>query len=150
MSTVGYGLPPMLLGSAATAIAAGLFTTMDLHTPSPFWIGVQVLAGVGVGIACQVPIIVNQAIVDASSLSSAMALTLFFQLTGDPSEVLQSGAAGVRDRFKGDELGVVLDAYVVGLQSTFILATALAAMATIVSCFTGVKSMESGPQTSGL
>ncbi|OOQ91746.1 putative MFS transporter [Penicillium brasilianum] len=174
MSTIGYGMPPMLVGSAATAIACGVFSTMDRHSKAVLWVGLQVLAGVGVGIACQVPIIVNQASVEPSMLSSVTAITLFFQMTGgsiflhlaqslltnslasylahhkvssgryvDPIDVLHSGASNISQKFDADALAIIVEAYMSGLRNTFLLATALASIATLLAIFTKLGSIKS-------
>ncbi|EGE01904.1 aflatoxin efflux pump [Trichophyton equinum CBS 127.97] len=173
MSKIGYGMPPMLLGSAMTTIACGIFSTINQHSNTGFSIGIQVLAGIGVGIACQVPIIVNQASVEQSELSSVTAITLFFQMTGgsiflqlaqslltnaiatylmshkdssgghvDPMAVLHVGASEVLLKFDPDTSAVVLEAYMSGLRSSFLLATTLAGVATIFALFTTFGSIK--------
>ncbi|KAL4902755.1 hypothetical protein BDW74DRAFT_180454 [Aspergillus multicolor] len=108
MSALGYGLPPMLLGSASTAIACGVLYRLSANSSSAFWIGLQVLSGTGVGIACQVPMIVNQATAAASDLSSATGLTLFFQMTGG-ALFLQLAQCLLNNKL-GSYLGAHLDA----------------------------------------
>ncbi|KAE8363532.1 major facilitator superfamily domain-containing protein [Aspergillus caelatus] len=83
MSTIGYEMPTMLVGGDFTAVACGTFTKLSESSSSSSWIGLQVLAGTGVGIGRQVPMIVNPATVKSSKLTSTTALTLyFFQMTG--------------------------------------------------------------------
>lgn len=178
MSLIGYGMPPMLLGSAATAIACGVFSMMDQHSDAGFWIGLQVLAGVGVGIACQVPVMVNQASVEPSNLSSVTAITLFFQMTGgsmflqlaqsllsnslasylsdhedlsgghvDHMAVLHAGASDLSKKFDPETLAIVVEGYMSGFRSTLFLATALASVATIFACFTGLGSIKKEPRS---
>ncbi|KAF3893026.1 MFS gliotoxin efflux transporter GliA [Trichophyton interdigitale] len=173
MSKIGYGMPPMLLGSAMTTIACGIFSTINQHSNTGFSIGIQVLAGIGVGIACQVPIIVNQASVEQSELSSVTAITLFFQMTGgsiflqlaqslltnaiatylmshkdssgghvDPMAILHVGVSEVLLKFDPDTSAVVLEAYMSGLRSSFLLATTLAGVATIFALFTTFGSIK--------
>lgn len=58
ITKTGIATPIMPLGSVISAIAAGLLYTLDIGTGSGKWIGFQLLAGFGYGIAFQVPIIV--------------------------------------------------------------------------------------------
>lgn len=54
----------------------GFVYTLDIGSPSSKWIGYQALAGIGIGLGFQVPIIANQAFVDMSEISSITAVTL--------------------------------------------------------------------------
>jgi hypothetical protein len=65
-----------LAGSVLATTGAGLIYTLDIGSPSSHWIGYQVLAGIGIGLSIQVPIIANQAFVSMSELSSITAITL--------------------------------------------------------------------------
>lgn len=71
-----YVLPYLLCGSAITTIGAGWVYTLDIDSTSSHWIGYQVIIGMGIGIAVQIPIIANQACVDLSQISSVSAMTL--------------------------------------------------------------------------
>ena len=50
--------------------------TLDIGSPSSHWIGYQALAGIGIGLSIQVPIIANQSFVKVSEISSITAVTL--------------------------------------------------------------------------
>lgn len=76
VTAFGRYKPLMLLSSISATIGAGLIYTLDVGTPSARWIGYQILAGVGLGFGFQLPIIVAQATVDTSDLSSATAIVL--------------------------------------------------------------------------
>jgi MFS family permease len=76
VTAFGRYKPLMLLSSISATIGAGLIYTLDVGTPSARWIGYQILAGVGLGLGFQLPIIVAQATVDTSDLSSATAIVL--------------------------------------------------------------------------
>ncbi|PYH48469.1 MDR family MFS transporter, partial [Aspergillus saccharolyticus JOP 1030-1] len=158
---VAVGWIPMLLGAVLTTAGAGPLWTLTPSTPVATWAGLQVLVGAGVGIACQIPIILNQAMVvkdDPANLSVATAVTLFFQLLGgcvflqlaqclltnevaahlhqgsrkvDLAAVLEAGAAGLAQRFDGDTLSIVAGAYMQGIKATVLLSTTLAGLATI-------------------
>jgi MFS family permease len=68
--------PVILVGSALATIGAGLMYILDIGTPSARIIGFQILAGVGVGLGFQVPVIMAQATVDTTDLSPATAIVL--------------------------------------------------------------------------
>ena len=76
ITVYGVYVPFLLAGSAITTIGTGLLYTLDIGSPSSHWIGYQALAGIGIGLAIQVPIIANQAFVEASEISSVTAITL--------------------------------------------------------------------------
>jgi hypothetical protein len=57
-------------------ISAGLLYTLDIGTPAGKWIGYQILAGFGYGIALQVPVIVGQATSAPSDIAPTTAIIL--------------------------------------------------------------------------
>lgn len=153
ITTYGVYVPFLLAGSALTTIGAGLIYTLDIGSPSSHWIGYQALAGIGIGLSIQVPIIANQAFVSMSEISSITAITLFFQTIGGaffvaagqtaftnrllarvpvtapavkPSLVVATGATQLRSVFSEADLPGVLVAYMDGLKISFALAIALA------------------------
>lgn len=76
ITVYGVYVPFLLAGSAIATIGAGLLYTLDIGSPSSHWIGYQALAGIGIGLSIQVPIIANQAFVKVSEISSITAVTL--------------------------------------------------------------------------
>jgi MFS transporter, DHA2 family, glioxin efflux transporter len=73
---IGYFQPFLIVGSMLAAIGAGLIYTFDLDTPPSKFIGYQVVAGTGIGLAIQIPIIVAQATSSAADVSVAMSSML--------------------------------------------------------------------------
>lgn len=175
---VGYYLPLMFIAGTCCTVGSGLLYTLTVHSHSNEWIGYQALAGIGVGLGIQVPMMVNQASVKMEDLSAISATTLFFQCIGGaffvqgaqsafqnklikqlPKElpgisvkmVLATGASELNSTFSGAQLQGILRSYMAGLKDAFILATALAAMATVVCLFSGFKKVsqnaETGPNT---
>lgn len=76
ISAYGIYVPFLLIGSIITTIGTGLIYTLDIGSSSSKWIGYQALAGIGIGLAFQVPMIANQAFVEMSEISSVTAVTL--------------------------------------------------------------------------
>ena len=68
---------PSIIGGAALAVVGdGLLCTLNIGTSSGKWIGYQIISGIGVGIALQVPIIVCQGACDAQDMSSVTSIIL--------------------------------------------------------------------------
>lgn len=82
ITAFGHFVPLMILGAILTTIGSGLIYTLGLHSSSAHWIGYQIVAGLGVGLALQIPVITAQASVDPADLSSATAMVLFMQTIG--------------------------------------------------------------------
>jgi MFS family permease len=153
-----YGMlwAPLMAGGAAIAtIGCGLIYTWDIGTTAGGWIGYQALTGIGTGLAMQIPIMANQAIVAVEDMSSVMAMTLFFQIIGgsfcvsaaqaafanmmlrklamtapevNPQQVLNMGATQLRDVFSPEQIPGILEAYMAGLKVVFALVIALVSL----------------------
>lgn len=81
-------MPFLFAGGILATIGTGLIYSLDIGSSSGQWIGYQVLAGIGTGLAIQVPIIANQAFVPMSEISSVTAITLCKFLDWDLSACL--------------------------------------------------------------
>ena len=176
ISATGYHVPFLILGSVLSTIACGLIFTLDIGSSAKEWIGYQALAGIGIGLALQIPIIVGQASVEMSDLSTVTAMILFFQTIGgalfvqagqaafgnqllqrlpltapnvDPALVLATGASSLREVFDSADLPGILVAYMDGLRVTYALAIALAGVGTIVALFSEWKSIKGKALTGG-
>jgi MFS transporter, DHA2 family, glioxin efflux transporter len=160
ITVYGHYVPLMLIGGVLSTIGAGLIFTLDIGSPSSKWIGYQVLAGLGIGIGLQVPIITAQATSDPADLSSATAMILFAQTIGgaffvtagqaalsnilishiktydpsvDPKLLLATGATQLRSVFSADQMVGILEAYMDGLHAAYAIAITVAGLATFVS-----------------
>ncbi|KAL8823438.1 MAG: hypothetical protein Q9191_005855 [Dirinaria sp. TL-2023a] len=172
----GVYVPFLFIGSVFATIGAGLIYTLDIGTSSAHWIGYQVLTGVGIGIAFQVPIIANQAFVKMSDISSVTAITLFFQTIGgalfvsagqtafanrllarlpstapgvDPKLVVQTGATQLRHVFPKDQIPGIIVAYMDGLKLTFALTIALAGIGLPIALFAKWRNIKPQPGAAG-
>lgn len=150
----------MVLGSAFMVIGSALIYTLDIGTEAGKWIGYQIVAGTGTGLAVQVPIIVNQALVVPSDLASISAITVFLQTIGgafwvsaaqagwvnellkklpqvaprvSPHTVIATGASELHKILTGEDLDGVLIAYMHGLKVTFILCIVTAGISLVAS-----------------
>ncbi|EON65089.1 hypothetical protein W97_04324 [Coniosporium apollinis CBS 100218] len=150
----------MIIGAVLNTIGAALVYTLDVGSPASKWIGYQIIGGIGTGLSIQIPIIVGQAVVPASDISSVSALALFFQsLAGavfisvsqslfanrlieavkqnvqglDPAIVVGTGATDLRKVIPAAQLAGAIESYMAGLQDAFTLAIALGGVAVLIS-----------------
>ncbi|KAK5452145.1 hypothetical protein LTS15_007209 [Exophiala xenobiotica] len=160
LSTWGYYVPVLAVGSIFASVGSGLIYTLDVNSPSREWIGYQAVVGVGIGLVIQIPVIVGQAVVQPSDISSISAIILFFQSTGgsmlisggqagftnkliqtiphkvpglDPAAVIATGATDLRKVFDADQIPGILAAYIEGLRVPFALCIACCCIDFLVS-----------------
>lgn len=74
VSSTGFAAPLMPLGAAISTIASGLLSTLDIGTEPVKWIVYQIVAGIGFGLAIQMPLVISQSSVDPSDLASITAV----------------------------------------------------------------------------
>jgi MFS transporter, DHA2 family, glioxin efflux transporter len=160
ITTFGYYIPLMIIGSAVSAVGAGLIYTLDIHSPSSKWIPYQAVLGIGLGLCFQIPVIVNQSVVKPSDISSVSAMTLFFQTIGGslfisagqaafvnrlvsrvsvtapgvkPALVVATGATDLRKVFSAHDLPGILIAYLDGLRVAFAITIATACLSFVLA-----------------
>lgn len=151
MTVYGLYIPLMIVGSALTTAGAALIYTLSQDSGSDKWIGYQALAGIGLGLVFQIPVIVNQGLVAPSDLSSITAQTLFFQSfggaffisaaqaafsnkmletvvftapTANLVQVIEAGASELREIFPPEVVEGIVLAYMEGLKAAFAIAIA--------------------------
>jgi hypothetical protein len=157
-----------------TCIASGLTYTFDIHTPAAKWIGYQALAGLGLGLNNQIPLVATQAAVTAADLSSITALMIFFQtFTGaifsaaaqsvftnkavkvlptflpdvNPRLVIAAGATEFRKSFPPEMIPGIVASYMEGLQDVFLVglgAATAAFLMTIIITVFDQRKLNSG------
>ncbi|KAK0622041.1 major facilitator superfamily domain-containing protein [Bombardia bombarda] len=169
ISATGLSTLLMAAGAVIGTIGCGICYTFDTDTSTGKWIGYQLVAGLGLGGAFQIPIILGQVSVDPVDLSAATAILLSFQTIGgalfvsaaqsafvntlikrlpdlapgvDPMVVVATGAGQLRTVFGPDELPGVVAAYLAGIQVVFILCTALCGAALVGSFFFRWKRLD--------
>jgi MFS family permease len=89
ITSTGIATPIVIGGSALATIGTGLLYTLNIGTGSGKWIGYQIVAGLGYGVAFQVPIIVGQAMSTAEDMSSTTAVILC-KFSSSPSFIIGS------------------------------------------------------------
>ncbi|GLB07779.1 hypothetical protein AtubIFM57258_003144 [Aspergillus tubingensis] len=165
----GYPTPFLVVGAILISVGAGMLYTLNLDTLPRHWIPYQILAGLGIGTALQVPIIMNQATVDASDMSTMTSMTLFFKCLGasifmqtgqtifldkvkrnlemvavadvNPNQILTGGLVSKRDIDSASSIGL-RTAYLGGLKDVFVLVAALSGLAALLAFFVGRYKMD--------
>lgn len=168
ISAKGHFVPFMIIGSVLATIGCGLLYSLTTHSSSGEWIGYQIVAGVGIGLALQVPIISVQAVVDPSDLASATAMILFFQTIGGaffvsagevaftnillarlptdapsvvPKSVVAVGVTEIRDTYSADIVPGIVNAYMSGLKVAYAIAVAAAGISVFVALFSKWRNL---------
>lgn len=160
ITIIGYYVPFMIAGGAIFTVGAGLLTTFDVNTPSSQWIGYQLLAGAGVGLIMQQPMIAAQTVLKLEDVPTGTAAIVFFQSLGGalfisvgqnifnnqliagikeiapeitPMELLQVGATSLKTVFSEELMPKVLIAYNDALTTTYIVAIAMGGLGFLAS-----------------
>ncbi|KAI2602756.1 major facilitator superfamily domain-containing protein [Hypoxylon sp. NC1633] len=168
MVKIGYVIPLAFASTVLLSVAGGLYALLQPGSPTGYWVGFQVLAGVGSGLGLQVAIIAIQAAVTAEELSSAMAFIVFTQSLGpaivlslcqlifieslksqipqhaplaDMAAIIQAGATRFRAVVRDGDLDGVLIAYANSIDRVFYLVSAMAATSIIVLWGMGWKDL---------
>ncbi|KAK2603625.1 hypothetical protein QQS21_004206 [Conoideocrella luteorostrata] len=162
ISKTGLSTLVMVAGSAIATLGCGLCYLFGLDTSVGLWVGVQIVAGIGLGGAFQVPIIVGQSAVLASDLPAITAMMLCFQTIGGaiwvsatqsvftnrmlvslpslapgvgPTQVISAGAGQLRSVFGSDQLPGVVAAYLEGIKASYALACAVVGASLFIAVF---------------
>ena len=82
ITVVGQYVPFALVGTILFTVGAGLLTTFSTTTPFAKWFGYQVLAGAGVGLMFQIPLLAVQTCLPLEDVPIGTACVMFFQTLG--------------------------------------------------------------------
>jgi hypothetical protein len=154
VSIEGHYTPWMIAGSIVMAVGFGLITTFKPDTGSSVWIGYQALAGIGVGLGMQLPLMAVQTVLDIKDVPTGTSVLIFLQTLGgalfvsvgqnvftnklleglaeyapgvNPMFVLSVGATAIQSSIPEEFLAGVTLAYNNALVRAFTVATAMAA-----------------------
>ncbi|KAH8892647.1 MFS general substrate transporter [Thozetella sp. PMI_491] len=162
VSKIGYYAPMMILGSIIAPIGEGLLTTWKVDTPLSKLIGYQAMAGIGIGLGQQQPLVAVQTVLSKAEVASGMAIVLLVQtLSGaifvsvgqsvlqnelfknlkaafpsgdfDPYSLTKVGATQVASLVPPQYLPTVLVAYNAALTKVYTVAVCLSALTIIGS-----------------
>jgi hypothetical protein len=152
--------PWLFVGALLATVGNSRIYSLDATTPTKVWIGSELITATGIGLALQIPMIANQALVPADDMLAATSLTLFFENSGtalfvasgeaaftngllaslranlpqlNAREVLDAGATQIRTLFSGNELDEVLKSYLHGCKTGHLIPVACGAIAAAIS-----------------
>ncbi|KAK9249700.1 major facilitator superfamily domain, general substrate transporter [Lipomyces tetrasporus] len=176
ITKTGIAAPYMTVGSVIVTIAAGLLYTLDIGTSTGKWVGYQILAGFGYGLALQVPVIVAQAFSAPSDIPVVTAIIIFYRSLGgtlmiataqssfvnqivhklattapsvNPALVTGTGATELNQIFSGAELNGVLRAYAWGIKVVFAITIGACGITVPVSLFSKWTNINAKKPSSG-
>ncbi|ORY11320.1 major facilitator superfamily domain-containing protein [Clohesyomyces aquaticus] len=156
----GQVWPWLPIGAALSTIGSGLFYTLSTETSTGKWIGFQILAGFGYGLAWQAPMVRAQAESKPEDVSSTSAVVFWFQIIGgaftlssaqtafinkllrtlaktapeiNPGKIILTGATQIREAFPKDVVPVVVDAYMDGIKVVMAIVTAIVGFSFLLS-----------------
>lgn len=152
---IGYYVPAMLVAPVLASVGAGLLSTMTPSSNHSYWMGYQVLYGLGNGCGFQTSNLAAQTVLSKADVPIGMALMFFMQQLGgavflavdqnllstklvqrlshvaglDAHAIVNTGATDLRESVPSDQLSTVVDAYNYTLSQIFIVAAGLGAAA---------------------
>lgn len=169
VTITGYYTPFMIAGSVVATIGYGLITTFTPGIGIGHWLGYQALAGMGVGIGMQQPLMAVQTVLDITDVPTGTSLLIFLQTLGgalfvsvgqnvftnklvsglatyapglDSKIVLATGATSIQKTIEKQYLAGVTIAYNDALTLAFKVATAMSALSFIGAVVIEWKSVK--------
>ncbi|KAH7245152.1 major facilitator superfamily domain-containing protein [Fusarium tricinctum] len=160
VSKIGYYTPFAIGGAATMVVGSALFTTWTADVSTGKWVGYQMIAGAGMGLALQQSAIAIQTVLSDSDSAVGLSILNFVNFFGgtifitvsqslfqgqlqtkittyvpdiDIQQLTNSGAAGVKSLVPADKMEVVLGAYNDSMKAIWYLALGLACAALLVS-----------------
>ncbi|TQN65339.1 Aspyridones efflux protein [Colletotrichum shisoi] len=169
VTTWGYYTPFMMLSSVLMSVGYGLISTFSPDTSSAMWIGYQIIAGAGVGVGMQQPLIAVQVVLDMADVPTGTAIIIFTQQIGgaifvaigqtvftnqlverlvqhvpdiEPHSVIAAGVTAIRKTLDAEFLPAVEQAYSDALAQTFLVSAVTASATIIGAVFVEWKSVK--------
>lgn len=159
ISSKGYYVPFMWLGTAIFVIGCSLLHTLDINSSTAKWVCFQILSGFGLGLAEQVPFIAVQVVLPDEDMPTACALVVFSRCFGgavglsiasnlfsgallpklahiagvDVSTIVAAGASDLAAAVPAAVLPVVRKAFNYAITRTFVLPIAVAGLSLVLS-----------------
>ena len=170
VSENGSFTAPAILGCAIGTVGAGLISTIGLNTSSAMWIGYEILASVGIGMAIQQGFTAIQIVLPLDEVAIGAAAVVAFQSRGgaifvsvgktilqnsllaaaennefsgmDIRAVITAGASSFRSLVNPEQLPALLKVYNDAVQKVFIAAIPMAGLAFFSFLFLEWKSVK--------
>ncbi|KXH64566.1 MFS transporter [Colletotrichum nymphaeae SA-01] len=153
----GWFNPFMLVATVLGSLGLGLMTTFELDTGPSKWVTFPVIAGVGIGLGSQQPMMGVQSTLALSDIPAGTAAVTLFQNLGpailmsvantvfangltkhlhgtgglDGQTIADMGATNLKDMISKDLLPVVIEAYNKALKETFTVPMAVTVISII-------------------
>ncbi len=168
ITAFGHYVPLMWLGAAVLTVGCGLIHTLGLVSSEGQWFGYQVIAGIGFGMAFQIPYSVVHVVLPAEDVPMGNALIVFSQALGGAlavsiaqnilsnslnrrfrsvpgihsTELIAAGAADISSKVPAGLVSTVREAYSFALSCTYILPIAAGGTAFLCSLFMEWRTLE--------
>jgi len=163
----------LLIGASFTAVGAGLLYTLKVNSYAGEYIGYQFVVGFGNGVCQQIPLTVVQAFSQPEDLAISMSTVLFFQLLSGAlavaaaqsvfinrllataaqrlpgvsrETIITTGATSLQRVFTGEQLPLIRESYMDGLQAAWAMAIAFAGIALLVGLTFGFGKIKKPAQ----
>ncbi|WZH47041.1 major facilitator superfamily domain-containing protein [Fusarium acuminatum] len=160
VSKIGYYTPFAMGGAAILVVGSALFTTWTADVSTAKWVGYQIIAGAGMGLALQQPAIAIQTVLSDSDSAVGLSILNFVNFFGgtifitvsqslfqgqlqdkitkyvpdiDIHQLTNSGATGVKSLVPADKMELVLGAYNDSMKAIWYLGLGMACAAFLVS-----------------
>jgi hypothetical protein len=160
VTALKHYVPFMVLGSLIFTVACGLITTLTVGSGPEQWVSYQLLAGIGFGMAFQIPYSALHVVLDTQSLPTGNALLVLFQALGgalavsvaqnilgnqlltrlaenfssqDAARIIAAGPTRIAQAVRAEEVVVVVEAYSYALSRMYILPVVAAGTAFLCS-----------------
>ncbi|CZR52547.1 related to major facilitator (MFS1) transporter [Phialocephala subalpina] len=160
VSKNGYFVAPAIVGMTIGTVGAGLISTFNVNTPSSYWIGCEILASAGIGMAIQQGFTAVQIVLPLDEVAIGTAAVVAFQSLGgaifvsvgntilqntllssasslpgvDIRAVIDAGASDFRNHVTAEQLPGLLNVYNNALHNVFIAAIPMAGLAIFACC----------------
>lgn len=156
----GHYAPFMLASTVLASVGYGLCTTLGPRSPPAAWVGFQLVAGAGVGLGLQQPLMAVQAVLPLRDVPTGTALAVFLQTLGGAVSVAVGQAVfsnTVADADSaleaGPGLGIGVEAEMVGVYNggitrAFWVCAVAAAMTVFGSTLVQWRSVKPGRASS--
>ncbi|KAH6845699.1 major facilitator superfamily domain-containing protein [Chaetomium sp. MPI-CAGE-AT-0009] len=159
LQKLGYVIYLAIPGTILLSIGSGLYSILRPGSPTGWWVGFQIIAGLGSGLSMQLAILAVQAAVGADNLATGMAFVIFAQSLGpaimlalcdvifdaslrselqervghlDTEAIIRAGATGFRAIVPSVDLAEILVAIANSVDRVFYLVAAVAAACAFV------------------
>ncbi|KAF8852927.1 major facilitator superfamily transporter [Acephala macrosclerotiorum] len=173
VSKNGYFVAPAIVGMMIGTVGSGLISTFEVNTSSSYWIGSEILASAGIGMAIQQGFTAVQIVLPLEEVAIGTAAVVAFQSLGgaifvsvgntilqnalldaasslpgvDMQAVIDAGASDFRSHVTAEQLPGLLNVYNDALRKVFIAAIPMAGLAVFACCGMEWRSVKDNRKT---